>query len=334
MQNEVKIQSTLPRNRGFVSKILLTPEVSVLIPLLILCVITGILQTRKFVNLNNITSILRYTAFIGTLSIGQAMVVMSGEIDLSIGANAGFSGIIFGLAAVKWGLDPFTSILLAMIAGGLIGFINGYLVAKFGLVNFITTLATMFLCRGLQVTFSNGAPVSPLPEYYSDFAVARPLFNLSWLFFIMIGLIIIMELVVRFTTIGRKVQAVGGNKEAALMGGINVMKVKWGAYIFSGVMAGIVGVMWACEMAGAFQDAGMGAEFRTITACAIGGVSLAGGSGSILGLGLGVLLIEVLKNCLQCLSVESNWQLVFIGVILIGAVLVDIVRKNVSARNV
>jgi ribose transport system permease protein len=332
MQNEIKIREAMPRKRNIATKILLTPEVSILIPLLILCVITGIVKPN-FVKWANISSIIRYTAFYGVLSIGQAVVIMSGEIDLSVGSSAGFAGIVFGVAAVQWGWGPIPSVLLAMAAGAAVGFINGYLVSKFGLVNFISTLATMYLCRGLQTAFSGGAPVGPLPDYYSGIIEDQPL-GLSWLFFMMLAILLITEFVIRFTTVGRKVMAVGGNKEAALMGGINVVKVKWGAYIFSGVMAAVCGILWALDMQSANHDAGIGGEFRTITACAVGGISLTGGVGTIIGTGIGVLLILVLQNSLQALAVESNLQLVFIGIILIAAVLVDLLRKRVASQNV
>ena len=190
MQMNIKSELHRRNSRSF-AKIMLTPEVGILIPLIVLCVFTA-LSNPKFATLANFSSILRYTAFIGVLSIGQAIVIMSGEIDLSVGANAGFSGIIFGLMVVNLGLPPIPAILVALLAGCLIGFINGYLVAKFGLVNFITTLAAMFVCRGLQVTLSGGKPIFPFPDYYMDFAFERPL-TLSWLFFIMLGILIIME---------------------------------------------------------------------------------------------------------------------------------------------
>jgi len=331
MQSEANIIKANRPRRGGIKGLLLSPEVSILIPLIVLSVITGIINP-KFLSWGNFSVILRYSTFIGVVAIGQAVVIMSGEIDLSVGANACFSGIIFGVCAITYDLGFIPSALIAMLAGGLIGFINGYLVASFGLVNFITTLATMFLCHGLAITISGGEPIAPLPDAYFDFALLRPL-NLSWLFFIMLGILIITEIVMRFTTIGRKVKATGGNKEAALMGGINIKRVKWGAYIFSGVLAGICGILYAVELSAASPESGIGLEFRTITACAVGGISLMGGEGSILGVGIGFVLLMVLANCLQLLKVESNWQLVIIGAILIGAVLFDLAKKRVQAKS-
>lgn len=331
MQIESKTAISKPPRKA-ITKILLSPEIGILIPLLLLVIVTGILKP-KFLSWANFSVILRYATFMATITIGQAVVIMSGEIDLSVGANAGFSGIIFGLCAVTLGLNPVMSITIAILAGALIGFINGYLVASFGLINFITTLATMFLCIGLQVTLSGGRPISPLPDAYIDFSILKPL-SLSWVFFIMLGILIIMEIVIRFTRAGRMIQGVGGNKEAARMAGINVKKVKWGVYMLSGALAGVAGVMASIDLSAASADFGPGLEFRTITACAVGGISLMGGSGSILGVGIGILLINVLNNCLQLLNVESNWQLVIIGLILIGAVLIDVLKKKVESKSI
>jgi len=310
----------------------MSPEVGILIPLIILCVITTI-ANPMFLTVNNFSVILIYATFMGVIAIGQSVVIMSGEIDLSVGLNACFSGIVFGYFTAILQMHPVISILAGILAGALIGCLNGYLVSKFGLVNFVTTLATMFLCWGLAVTISGGRPVMPFPTYYLHFAMAKP-FNLSWGFFIMLAIFIIMEIVIRYTTIGRKVKAVGGNKEAALMAGVNVMKVKWCAYILSGSLAAVGGILAAISMNAAAPDFGPGIEFRTITACAVGGISFAGGSGTILGVGIGILFVNILSNCLQLLRVEVNWQLVIIGFALVLSVILDNLKKEIQSRNV
>lgn len=332
MQTDSKIAIKMfPRKLG-IKKLLLSPEIGILIPLILLCVFTGIVKPRFF-SWENFSVILRYATFMATITIGQAVVIMSGEIDLSVGANAGFSGIIFGICSIILGLGPVPSIVIAVLAGAFIGFINGYLVASFGLINFITTLATMFICMGLQTTLSGGQPISPMPDFWVNFSVQKPI-SLSWVFFIMLGIFIIMEIVIRFTKIGRMIQSVGGNKEASLMAGINVKRIKWGVYVLSGALAGVAGVLATIDLQAASSEFGPGLEFRTITACAVGGISMMGGSGSILGVGIGILLINVLNNCLQLLNVESNWQLVIIGNILILAVLFDIFKKKLESKSI
>jgi ribose transport system permease protein len=328
MQTTVNQQLPLMRRRF--ARIMLTPEVGIIIPIIILAVFTA-LSNPRFASLANFSSILRYMPFLAVLTVGQAMVIMSGEIDLSVGANAGFSGAVFGIMVVNLGLPPLPAVAVGLLAGGLIGFINGYLVAKFGLIHFVATLSTMFVGRGLHITIAGGRSIYPFPGYYMDFAFRRPL-GLSWLFFIMVVVVIVAELAVRYTTIGRKVQSVGGNREAALMAGIDVAKVKWAVYVFSGVMAALCGILWSVDMSAAHYEMGQGQEFRSITAAAVGGVAFGGGEGAILGAILGVLLLQVLTNALQVLKADPNLQSVIVGAMLIAAVLIDLLRKRVESR--
>ena len=306
--------------------IFLSPEITVLIPIIILSVITTI-DNPKFLSWGNFSVMFRSLIYLGLVAIGQALVVMTGEIDLSVGANACFSGIVFAIFAVNLHMGVVPSILMGLLAGAGIGFLNGYLVASFGLVNFITTLATMYLCQGLAVTLSNGETISPLPDIYFDFSVKTPL-NLSWLFFIFLGIVILFEILVRFTTIGRKIKAVGGNPNAAMMAGISKKRVKWGAYVVSGALCGAAGILVTMASGAGSPDFGTGLEFKAIAACAVGGIALSGGRGSILGVEFGVLLLYILSNCLQMLKVENNWQLVIIGVILVLAALIDITKSR------
>ena len=326
------VDGKVRKQQNIMVRLFLSPEVGILIPLLILCAYTWT-QNPRFLSVANFSVILIFATFVAVIAIGQSIVIMSGEIDLSVGLNAGFSGIIFGYLSVNTELHPALCILGGLMAGGTIGFLNGYLVSKFGLVNFVTTLATMFLCWGLAVTISGGRVQMPLHPGFMTYSMARPL-GLSWSFFIFLGIFIIVEIVVRFTTIGRKIKAVGGNKEAAQMAGINVMRVKWGAYTFSGILAAVGGIFAAINMAGASPEFGPGIEFRTITACAVGGISFTGGAGSILGLGIGILFVNVLDNALQLLRLDVNWQLVITGFVLVIAVTMDIVKKRIQSRNV
>jgi ribose/xylose/arabinose/galactoside ABC-type transport system permease subunit len=161
----------------------------------------------------------------------------------------------------------------------------------------------------------------------------KPL-GVSWSFFIMVAFLLIMEVVIKFTTIGRKIKAVGGNKEAALMAGVHVVKIKWGVYVLSGFTAGGAGILTAISMMAASPDFGAGLEFRTITACVVGGISLVGGQGSMLSLGIGILFVNVLTNCLQFLRVDTNWQLVATGIVLVICVIFDNAKRDIRARSI
>lgn len=327
----IKVQSGKNKSKTLIAKFLLSPEVGVLIPLIILSVFTA-LNNANFLTSRNINSIFRLLTYVAIIAIGQAICIIVAEIDLSLGALAGFSSMVFGYVLVIKEQNIIVSIIATLLVGLVIGLINGYFVAYFGLVNFITTLATMFICIGLSNFITNGMPIFPLPDYVAKFGAASPM-GLSWAFFLMLALYIIMEIVMRFTIIGRKIYSVGDNKEATYLSGINSKAVKLGAYVLSGVLASICGILVTLEASASQPSTGPGWEFKTIAACAVGGISLAGGAGSMIGVAIGVILISVLENCLVILAVDSNWQTVVTGIVLVGAVLLDTLkRKSLSKK--
>lgn len=315
---------------GWGYRFFLTPEVGVLIPILILVVVTSWINPN-FMTWKYISSILTGLIFIGAAALGEGLVIMVGEIDLSVGMNGCFAGIMTGIAAANWGLSLIPCLLIGLAAGALIGLINGFMVCKLGLTSWITTLATQFICQGLAVTISQGVPISISSLGTSGFTRAKPL-GLNWLFFIFLALILVLDFVIRKTSFGYKLRAVGGNADAARMAGINVHSVKIAVFVLAGVFAAVGGLFDVLNNATANSNFGGGREFRAIICCAIGGVSMSGGSGSAFGIGLGALLFHTLWYCLRILSIDTNLQLVLIGLILVLAVLMDIQRKRVEAR--
>jgi len=326
-----QIKPALTENRmGWGYRIFLTPEIGVLIPILIVAVVTSCINPN-FLTWKYISSILTGLIFIGAAAIGEGFVIMVGEIDLSVGMNGCFAGIMCGIAAAEWGLGLIPCLLIGLGAGAFVGLINGLAVCKLGLTSWITTLATQFICQGLAVTISQGVPISISSLGTSGFTRAKPL-GLSWLFFIFLALIIVADFIIRKTTFGYKLRAVGGNSDAARMAGINVHRVKIAVFVVAGLFAAIGGLFDVLNNATANSNFGGGREFRAIICCAIGGISMSGGSGSAFGIGLGVLLFHTLWYCLRILSIDTNLQLVLIGLILVLAVLIDIQRKRVEAR--
>lgn len=321
------------KRRGSIGlKLLLTPEIGVLVPILVLCVVTAMLN-KNFLTWKYISSILMGSIFIGAAALGEALVIMVGEIDLSLGMSGSFAGIMCGIVCEKLGLPLVPCLLIGLMAGGLVGYINGLCVAKLKLSSWITTLATQYICQGLAVTISQGIPISIKSLGTSAFTRARPL-GLSWLFFIFIGLIIVLDFVVRKTKFGYQIRAVGGNKESAEMAGIHVERIKILVFVCAGVLAAVGGLFDVLNNATANSNFGGGREFRAIICCAIGGISMSGGSGSMYGVGLGVLLFHTLWYCLRILKVDTNLQLVLIGAILVLAVLLDLQRKRLEKKRI
>lgn len=312
------------------SRFLLNPEVGVLIPIVILSIVTTSIKP-SFFTWKYFSSILMGSIFIGAAAMGEAFAIMSGEIDLSVGMNGTFSGVMAAYACINWGFGVIPTLLVGLGTGALIGAINGFCVTKLKLSSWITTLATQFICTGLAVTVSDGYPMSISSLGTSGFTRARPL-GLSWLFFIFIGLIVVCDIIIRKTKFGYRLRAVGGNQEFAQMSGINVKRVKIMVFIISGLFAAVGGLFDVLVNASASSTFGVGREFRAIISVAIGGISMAGGAGSMYGAGLGVLLFHTLWYALRILKIDTNLQLVLIGFILLLSVLLDIFRKRVEAR--
>jgi ribose transport system permease protein len=321
-----------PRKKrlGLGMRIFLTPEIGVLFPILIICIITtGI--NPVFLSRRYISSLFTGSVSMGCAALGEALVIMCGEIDLSLGYVACFSGIVAARISMILGWPLWTCILCGLATGFIIGGITGFVVTRLGISAWITTLAVQFTCLGLDQTITQGLPQTITGTGLLEFVLSRPL-GLTWFFFIFVGMIVILDFIIRRTTFGYELRAVGGNREAAEMGGIDVKKIKWLVFTLAGLLAAAGGIFDALENNMAISGLGEGREFRAITACAIGGITLSGGAGSIYGAALGVILLQTVIYCFRLLGVSINIQLIMIGIILVTAVLLDMQRKRVEVR--
>lgn len=320
-------------------RLILTPEIGMLIPIILICVLTNnanpVFLTWKF-----FSKILINSIPIGMMALGQALVTLTGDVDLSVGMNGCFAGIMMGVACDRWGLYSvcgsnalglIVCMLIGLASGALIGAINGLLTSRFKLSSWITTLATQFICKGLVTTISQGITLDVKALGTKAFKDARPL-SLSWLFFIFVLIILLLDIVVRRTSFGYKLRAVGGNPNAATMGGISVNKIRFLAFLLAGIFAALSGVFEVIQQQKAIPTSGEGREFRTIICVSIGGLSA--GYGSIWGCAVGILLYHVVIRALEVLGWDKMLQLVLIGAILIVAVLMDIMRKKFEVKQV
>ena len=320
-------------------RLILTPEIGMLIPIILICVLTNnanpVFLTWKF-----FSKILINSIPIGMMALGQALVTLTGDVDLSVGMNGCFAGIMMGVACDRWGLYTvcgsnalglIVCMLIGLASGALIGTINGLLTSRFKLSSWITTLATQFICKGLVTTISQGITLDVKALGTKAFKDARPL-SLSWLFFIFVLIILLLDIVVRRTSFGYKLRAVGGNPNAATMGGISVNKIRFLAFLLAGIFAALSGVFEVIQQQKAIPTSGEGREFRTIICVSIGGLSA--GYGSIWGCAVGILLYHVVIRALEVLGWDKMLQLVLIGAILIVAVLMDIMRKKFEVKQV
>lgn len=323
-------ETKLKKSRSTLLETLMSPEISILIPLIILCVYTSSVSDT-FLRLKNIQVILRYAAFIGTLAVGEAFALMAGEIDLSIGTCSTLTSVVFAASISMLGLHPLVAIILALCTGALVGSVNAFFRLKFNMNSWIVTMAMQYVCLGFATVICKGKAIGGLGAGVSALSSARPL-GLSWMFFIMIAFMLVTEVVVRFTPIGRKVHSVGLNVEAARIAGIRNRRVTAMCMIFSGFMGAVCGILQCVSNVAANATVGQGNEFPAIICCVIGGVSSSGGKGTMLGVLVGVIMYQTMKNCLQLLGFSANAQLVLTGIILILAVSVDILKTKIGQR--
>jgi len=307
-------------------------EVGVIAALLLIVALFYVLQPA-FLSERNIRAILNVVSFVGIIAIGQTILLVAGEFDLSVGSVAGVSAVSSAqlMSAFAW---PVPSAVLGGVGIGLfIGFLNGIIVVKCRIPAFIQTLGMLFVGQGLIQLITGGYPVYPLPKSVSDFGMSTFAFGLGWSFAFFIALALVADFVLRRTVLGRNLYATGGNGEVARLVGINTTAYKIGAFMTVGACAAIAGMFVMADLQSGTTSIGSGWELVVIAGVVVGGVSLFGGVGTIAGGVVGILVLKVVQSGLVVIGVDSNWQLVAVGVIMIGAVGLDILRRHYFAAN-
>jgi rhamnose transport system permease protein len=305
--------------------------------IILLAVVVSV-RSPYFLTIKNLEDILLNIAVLSIVAIGQMMVITSGCIDLSVGSALALAGMIVGMTVSEnWHLPPSVALVMGMGLGIILGSFNGLLVAKGRVPPIIATLGTMSVYRGLTFVVSGGAWVDAreLPDSFKQFARDTVL-GVPNLVLIMIIVAIIFYYFLNHTRTGRQVYAVGSNPSAARVVGINVNRILFIVFLLSGLLAGMGGVLWVSRYASAQSDSAMGFELQTVAAAVIGGVSIAGGSGTIPGLLLGSLLLGILINALTLVRVSPFWQLAMQGMVILIAVVSNAAMsqrlQRVSAR--
>jgi len=282
----------------------------------------------------NILDMLRNTSILGILSVGMMMIIITGGIDLSIGAMLAFSGMA---ASLVMQYHPELSVVIimaiSMAIGAGCGAINGTLISKGKIIPIIATLGMMNVYRGFAFILSNGSWVSA-HQMTKDFkAIATggigPINNLIIIFVVVL---LIFSYFLNYTRTGRYIYAVGSNPMSAVITGIKKDRIIIMVYSLAGLLSGLVGVLWVSKFASAQPDTATGYELNVITACVLGGISVSGGSGKTSGLLLGVLLLGILENALPLVSVSTFWQSFIRGVIIMAAILVNVYVKRRSDK--
>ena len=293
------------------------------------------LSSPNFLTLNNVIGILLATAVNGVLALGATFVIITAGIDLSVGTVMTFSAVMTGVFIAFWQLPIPLGIVGGVIAGGLCGLVNGLVVSKMKVPPFIATLGMLYATRGLSLVISGVKPIyfNDTPQFReiamgSVLGAVIPGLDIPNAVFILFGAAIVAGLILTKTVLGRYCFAIGSNEEATRLSGVNVDAWKAAIYMLCGMFAGLGGVIMASRLNSAQPALGAGYELDAIAAVVIGGTSLRGGEGTILGTIIGAFIISVLANGLRILSVPQEWQMVVTGAIVVLAVYADIIRRR------
>lgn len=301
------------------------PELLSLCGFIVLCIIMTIVSDR-FLSMNNITNIARQVSINAIIASGLTMVILTGGIDLSVGAVMALSGT-FVAGAMIHGFSPLFAVCIGLAVGVCAGFINGFLVAYAHMPAFIVTLAMMEVPRGIALLYTGGYPLSGLPKSFSILGRGEVL-GLQTPILVMFIVYIFVYIILNHLPFGRYVYAIGGNEESVRLSGIKVNKFKMLVYAMSGLTASISGVVLSSRLMSGQPNSGVGFELDAIAAVILGGTDIAGGKGHIVGTLIGALILGVLNNGLNLMGVSPYSQKVLKGAIIILAIYISSSRQK------
>ena len=291
-------------------------------------------RNHEFLTLTNMSNLFTNTAILGILAVGMMMVLLTGGIDLSIGATIAFSGMVSALTVKAYpGIPPLVLVLEGSLLGAAIGLVVGVLIARFSILPIIASLGMMNVIRGMTYLVSGGAWVSAyqMPDSFKKMATGRFL-GLNNLIVIAVAVYIIFFYFINYTKTGRRIYAVGSNREAAEITGLPAKHIVTLVYVLMGFLSGLAGVLWVSKFASAQGDTASGYEMNVIASCVLGGVSVSGGRGKVAGLVLGVILFGILANALPLVNVSPFWQQAIQGIVILAAIITNVIIKRNNDR--
>ena len=310
-------------------KVVKKREFILLVSLVSLIVIIG-LRSPRFLSIGNFRDIMDDTALLAMVAMGQFMVILIAGIDLSVGAGVALTGMSVALLNQYYpGIPIFVIVLLSILIGFLLGSFNGILVSLLRIPAIIVTLGTLGIYRGFVSLISGGTWVSA--HEMSDAFKNLPrggFLGVSNLLFVAILCVIIFGIFLKYTRTGREIYAVGGNEISSQYVGINPKKIKYLVFMLTGSISGLAGLLWVARYASAQSDTAMGFELVVIAACVVGGVSFFGGSGTTLGVVLGVLFLGIINNALTQINISPFWQMGLQGLVILVAVIINTVMEK------
>ncbi|WP_104081281.1 ABC transporter permease [Cryobacterium sp. Y11] len=308
-------------------KKIVTARESTLAAVVILLVVYLSWASPYFFTSGNLTVVGRQIGLALIISVGMTFVILIGGIDLSVGSVVAFVSVLTGVFIVNLGMSPIVAILLALVGGAVVGLVNGSINAYMGIPSFVVTLGMLAVARGLSLGITSGSTISGFPSEFLFIGQGAYL-GIPIPVWVAAIVAIAAHLVLTRTTFGRHVYFVGSNEEAAKLSGIRVRRVKISVFVIASTLAAVSGILETARLSVGQPAAGNGYELLAIGAAVIGGASLFGGVGGILGTALGTSLLLLIQNALILLGISAYWQQVFSGVIIVGAVALNMWRKQ------
>ncbi|GHV70396.1 ribonucleotide-diphosphate reductase subunit alpha [Spirochaetia bacterium] len=308
-------------------------ELGLVIFIVVVCMIVQF-RNKEFLTAMNIRNLLTNAAVLSILSVGMMMVMLTGGIDLSIGAVMAFAGMVAALTVRDNAMvSPVFLFLLGTLVGAVAGMVTGLLVARFSILPIIASLGMMNVIRGLTYVVSKGAWVSAyqMPSSFKNIGTSSVM-GINTLVFIAIVIYVLFYYFINHTRTGRRIYAVGSNPEAAQVIGLPKRRIVWMVYVLMGALAGLAGVLWVSKFASAQGDTALGYEMNVIASCVLGGVAVSGGRGKVLGLLLGVILFGILANALPLINVSPFWQQAIQGFVILAAIITNVMIKRTNDR--
>lgn len=297
-----------------------------IIGLILLCTITAI-ATDKFLTGSNLLNLFKSNAVNAIICCGMLMAILMGEIDISVGSTVGLSGVVGAFFITNLGLPVWLTVISCLLVGALIGLINGISVAYLRIPAFVASLATMSIGRGLTEVITGGVTIRIREDAYTMLGT-KTIGSVSIIVIYAVAALFLTWLLLNKTRFGYYVYAIGGNRTATQYSGVNVKFYNMLPYVFIGMLCGLGGIIWSARLGSAAATLGKGFELDAIAAVVIGGTSMSGGLGTVGGTFIGILIMGVLTNGLNLMGINSFWQEVFKGIIILFAVIIDVVKKS------
>ena len=320
------------RKNSYLKTILRRRESILVLAIIMLFIIMAFLRPTTFYKSNNLFNITKQISITAIVAIGQSFVLMTGGINLCVGYSCSLNGIIMAWFLVNMGVSEGVGMLLCVLAGLIVGLLNGIMITRINLPPFIVTMGMSNILQGCAYLITRGYPISlePYPTIISigsDYVGPIPIMTI-----IMLVLVIFFAIILARSTFGMRVLSIGGNETAAHLSGINVRKYKVLVYTISGLLCGIAGVIMAGRLGTGNPSAGTTTDMDTIAAAIIGGTSLSGGEGTIAGTFLGALCIGVIKNAMVLMGINTYWQYVMIGVVILVITSIDYLTRSARSK--